>query len=151
MADLVSALVKASKAFADPIVSSYASGNRTYQVRITRPGDDPTYDRATGEFSNPDDVLVYEGPARIWPITGSAQVTAGDEVEDISQVHISIDDTALLPPRLEDLVTVLVDEASQAGHVADRQYTVADVQVGGHFSYGWHLTGSGVAPSRRTV
>ena len=148
--DMLSAMVQDSKGWADPLVESYTGGNRLYQVVITRPGAASSFDRASGVFTNPEDETVYEGRARIYPVSGSSVVTVGDEMSDLASVRISIDQVVEMPPRMEDLVTVVDDAAAQAGHLAERQFTVTDVEVGGFFTYGWTLTGVGVAPSRRT-
>lgn len=147
---LLSAMVAASKKVADPLVASYASGNRVYTVRLTRPGAPSTFDRATGAYTDIPDEVLYTGPGRIWPITGGASVTFEDERSDISSVRVSIDDYDGEPPRLDDVLEVLDTPQAQAAHLAGRVYEVSDVEVGGHYGYGWHLTGTGIAPSRRT-
>lgn len=148
--DLLSAMVGDAKAWADPQVESYTHGNRLYDVVIVRPVLLPNYDRATNTFDNPDDQPVYTGKARIYPVSGGPSVSVGEEVLDLASLRISIDAVVDAPPRMEDLVTVVDNAASQAGHLANRVFTVTDVEVGGFFPYGWTLTGHGIAPSRRT-
>ena len=149
--DLLSALVRGSKDWAQPIAASYASGNRVYAVRISRPVVLPTYDRDTGVFDNPEDSLVYDGPARIYPLSGGAQLSTGDEITEASSVTISIDSDVELVPRVDDLIEVVEDGQSTETHLAHRVFTVVDVAVGGHFAIGFTLTAVGAAPSRRSV
>lgn len=148
--DLLSAMVAASKKVADPIASAYASGNRAYRVKLERPGLLPTFDRDAGAFTNPEDAVLYTGPARIHESNGGSTMDIAGEEMTLTAVTISIDSYTGLGPRIDDLVTVLSNDASIATHLVDRVFTVTGVQVGGHFGIGYVLYTVGVAPSRRT-
>lgn len=149
MADLLSAMVGRSKDVAQPLAQAFASGNRPYRVRLERPGDRPSFDRETGTMTNPVDEVIYVGPARIFPVTGPLELEVGDERTTFSSARISIDNFAG-DPRVDDIVTVLDNPQGELGRLVGRQFTVLDVEVGGHFDIGWELTTQGVAPSRRT-
>lgn len=150
MADLLSAMIARSKQAADPIASSYASGNRPFHVRVTRPNVNPSYDRATQVFTNPPDQLVYDGPGRLTTASGPVEVSVGDEQTFFSTARLSIDAGGEIPRR-DDLVLVLSDGQSNATHLAGRVFTVQDVEVGGHFGIGYVMSVLGAAPSRSTV
>lgn len=150
MADLLSAMVAASKGYAQPIAQSYASGNRPYLVRLTRVGAASYFDRTTKVLVNPPDVTLYTGPARIFPVTGPVELELGDERQTFSSARISIDNYTGSEPRVDDLVEVLDNAQAQLGRLVGRVFTVNDVEAGGHFDIGWELTTTGVAPSRRT-
>lgn len=157
--DLLSALVQRSKQVADPIATAYASGNRPFHVRVSRPSVIATFDRDTGQLTNPADQVLYEGPARIWTVTGGVEMEIGDERTMFSSARASIDSTVrdaqgntvpVTIPRVDDLFEILPNGQSQATHLSGRAFTVTDIEVGGHYSTGYVLTLSGVAPSRRT-
>lgn len=152
MADLLSAIVRASKRLADPRALAFTSGNRPYTVKISRPGEVPTFNRATGVFNNPVDTLIYQGPARISPASEGAQTDFGGEQLTFTAVQISIDDVpAGSPsPRVDDLVEVLTDDLSTSTQIAGRIFTVTGVIVGGHFNIGFQLSATGAEPSRRS-
>lgn len=159
MADLLSALVQRSKQVADPLAQAYAAGNRPFTVRLTRPGTAGTFNRATRDFDNPADQLLYQGPARIWSAAGGVELEIGDERTSFTNARCSLNyfsaDTSPpeareLAPRVDDLLEVLDTPQGVATHLVRRVFTVGDVEVGGHFGTGWVLTLSGAAPSRRT-
>jgi hypothetical protein len=149
MPSLLTAIVAASKKVADPMAKSYASGNRILTVRISRPGAAPTFNRTTQRFTNPSDAEIYLGPARIRPATGGAQVEVAGEDTTYTSVAISIDGGGTAP-RIDDLVQVIDNAVSRGAHLADRVFTVVDVEVGGHFDIGYALRAVGAEPSRRT-
>lgn len=150
MADLLSALVRGSKNYAQPKAASYASGNRPYLVRLTRVGAAAFYDRDTSLLVNPVDTTLYTGPARIFPVTGPVEMEIGDERATLSSARISIDNYTGPEPRVDDLLEVLNNDQSQLARLVGRIFTITDVEVGGHFDIGWELTGTGIAPSRRS-
>ena len=149
MADLLSAMVKASKKVADPLAAAYASGNRPFTVRITRPTTVGSYDRKTNKFINDPDELIYQGPARIYAATGGLELEIGDERTTFTSARASIDGGGQ-PPRVDDLFAIVDTDQAQATHLVGRVFTVSDVEVGGHFGIGYRLSLSGAAPSRRT-
>lgn len=150
MTDLLSAMVGRSKEVAQPRAAAYASGNRAFQVRITRPHVLGTYDRDLRSFTNPADTVIYEGPARIFTATGGAELDVGDERTVFSVARATIDHYEGEPPRGDDLLEVLVTPQSSQTHIAGRVFSIGSVEVGGHFGIGYALALSGAAPSRRT-
>lgn len=142
-------MVRRSKAHADPRAASYASGNRAFEVRITRPAVLGTFNRATKAFSNPADQLIYRGPARIYTAVGGAELEVGDERTVFSTATASIDSYSGPPPQSDDLVEVLSTPQSTQTHLAGRVFSIGSVQAGGHFDIGYVLALSSVAASRR--
>lgn len=147
---LLSALVSRSKQVADPLAAAYASGNRPFTVRVTRPGPPSTFDRATGQMDNPADLEVYLGPARISTLSGPVELEIGDERTTMSSARISIDAGGELFPRVDDIVDVVETEQATQTHLVGRSFTVTDVEAGGHFGIGYVLSVMGIAPSRRS-
>lgn len=144
----MSALVQASKAYAEPMARAYAEGNRVYVVTVERPGGPATFDRATGAFVDPPDTVLYTGPARIFPATGGADLDIGDERTPFNAATITINLYDGTPPRVDDVVRVTSTPQSRATHLADRVFEVTGVDVGGHYGTGWTLQTLGAAPSR---
>lgn len=149
MADLLGAAVQASVRIGTQLVGRYAGANRTYVVRLWRPGADPTFDRTTGTWTNPPDTKLYEGPARIRPTAPGGVVDVGDEPVYFASAMISIDEYEGTQPRRNDLVEVVVDATSTGTRISGRWFKVEDVEVGGLLDYGPVLSCSGTAPSRR--
>lgn len=149
MSDLLSALVQRSKQVADPVAAAYASGNRPFRVRLTRPHVVATYSRDLRQFINPDDAPLYLGRARITTAAGGSEMEIGDERMTISAARASIDQYKGPMPRIDDLLEVLSTPQSTQTHLAGRVFKVDSVEVGGHFGIGYVLLLSGVAPSRR--
>lgn len=151
MADLLSALVQRSKQVADPIAQAYASGNRPYQVSLSRPGAPPTWDRNTNTMVNPIDEVLYTGPGRFPVGSGPVELEVGGERQTFTSVRCSINPYIGPRPRIDDLLTVLDTPQSQATQMVGRTFTVQGVEVGGHFAIGYQLTLMGVDPSRRNA
>lgn len=149
--DLLSALVARSKVVADPRAAAYASGNRPYLVRITRPAAQPTFNRNTNTYTDPADTVVYEGRARLYTISGGSEADIGDERVQFSSAQMSIDSRPGVLPRVDDLVVVLSNAQSISNQVVGREFTVNDVEIAGHFDVGILLTLTGAAPSRRNA
>lgn len=145
---LVSALIKASKAYADPIAAAYASGNRPYTVLITRAAAEPGFDRDTGQFQQSTRGEVYNGPARIYASPGGAELDIGDERTSFNSATITIDNTDGPQPRVGDQIRVQIDAQSEATHIAYHLFDVTGVEVGGHYGVGWTLQTLGVSPGR---
>lgn len=149
MPDLLSALVGRSKEVADPRAAAYASGNRAFEVRITRPAVLGTYDRDTRVFANPNDGLIYEGPARIYTAQGGAELDIGDERSVFAVARATIDHYDGPPPVADDLLYVITTPLSTQTHIADRTFSIGSVEVGGHFGIGYAFAISGVSKTRR--
>lgn len=156
---LLAALVQRSKQVADPVAQAYAAGNRPFTVRLMRPATAGTFDRATRDFVNAADQLLYQGPARIWTGGGGMELEIGDERTSFTSARCSLNyfdattspaEALELAPRVDDLLEVLDTPQGAATHLVGRSFTVGDVEVGGHFGTGWVLTLTGAAPSRRT-
>lgn len=154
MADLASAIVRSSRAYAQPIAAAYASGNRHFLVELRRPsGGKPFYDRDTGLLVNPEDPLLYRGPARIHLGGPDVEIEVVDEGTSMLSTVISIDPTdsedRAPSPRADDSVTIIDNADSQAAHLAGRVFEVTGVERGGHFDIGWRLHVLGAMPSRQ--
>lgn len=147
MTDLTSALVAASKSYAEPIASAYAAGNRAYHVRITRPGDPGVFDRNTGRWVGRTVDLVYDGPARIWVDGGTGLREEGDEQIPFNDIRLSINQGDRLP-RVDDDLHVVDDAQSEGTQLAGRDFEITGVEIGGHFATGVTLSATGAAPSR---
>lgn len=152
--DLGSALAAASRAFAVPIAKSYASGNRNFTVRLERPGAPATYDRDTGQWTDREMVLIYTGPARIFPSNEEMENVGDEERVPFNAVTATLDyftdanaPDPTLRPEADDLLTVVDDAVSQDAHLPNRAFEVTGVALGGYLSTGWTLSAVGAAPS----
>lgn len=146
---LLTAMVNASRAYAQPVAKAYASGNRPFTVELRRPGGaEPTYDRVTHQMTNPEDPLLYRGPGRIHLANPDTQIEIGEERTSFISTVISIDTYDGDPPQVDDTVTVVDDAESRATHMAGRVFEVTGVERGGHFDIGWRLNVTGAMPSR---
>lgn len=141
---LAAALSARARALAEPYAADYAQGNRAYYVVVTRPQHEPTFNRDTAVMEHAVAVPVYEGPARITPLTGSGQVDIGDEPEQWLRAEVSIPEQVARPPQVNDLVRVTAGPDAAALRVL----RVTGVTFGGHLDVGWRLACTGVAPSR---
>lgn len=153
--DLLSAMVQRSKQIADPRAAAYASGNRAYQVRLSRPGVLGSFDRVTGLWTNPPDTVLYEGPARIYAAHGGIELEIGDERTPFNAAQVTIDyfdpDNSPDPtkaPQTDDVLEVLDTPLSQATHLAGRSFEVTAVDVGGHYGTGWTMQVLGAGAHR---
>lgn len=149
MSDLLAAAVKASVRYGQRMVSQYAGANRTYVVKLWRPGADPTFDRTTGQWTNPPDDLLYNGPARVRPTGPGSVMDVGDEPVYFASAAISINEYDGTQPRRNDLVEIVSDAQSTGTRIAGRWFKVEDVEVGGLIDYGIGLSCTGVQPHRR--
>lgn len=117
-------------------VRTYARGNMRNTVRIDRSAD-PVFDQATGTLQAPDPVSIYDGPARIYSVTGPVQYSVGDEPQFYSSTNVSIpmlDDAgvAVTAPHVNDTVTVLAAPGNPG--MIGRTFQVQDVESGGQWS-----------------
>lgn len=151
MADLLSALVQRSKSASDPIAKAYTSGNRPYQVELTRPAGPITYNRDTQAMVNPADTTLYVGPGRFTTGSGPVELEVGGERQTFTSVRCSINSYDGARPRVDDMLRVLATPLATATELADRVFTVQSVEIGGHFDTGYVLTLLGIDPSRRNA
>lgn len=151
MADLLAAAVQRSVSYANVLAARFSGANRTYTVRLWRPGASPTFDRLSGQWTNPPDDLLYEGPARVRPTSHGGSVDVGDEPLYFASAAISLNEYTGTQPRRNDLVEIVSNAASSATRIAGRWFKVDDVEVGGLIDYGTVLSCTGVAPHRRNA
>jgi hypothetical protein len=114
----LTALVNRSVAMAQPRAQDYAEGNMQAVVRITRPAPND-FDRSTGTWTNPTDINVYEGPARIYEMNGGLTYALGEEAQYFSQSYVSVPLSAPLI-QVNDDVRVLIHPDSTL--VAERGF-----------------------------
>lgn len=77
----------------------------TATITITRPAGAGTWDPDTGDVTNPDPGVVYEGPARVQARTGPENPDAAGQITTIREYLVSVPD-ASAAPRQGDRVTV---------------------------------------------
>lgn len=165
MTDLVSAIARGSRVFAEPIAQAFASGNRTWLVELRRPSGQPDFNRDEGAFVKRTAETYYRGPARIFP---SAETTreVGDEDVPFNVARATVDfftpqvldeDDVVVSgnsahpdwqPRADDILVVMPDPQSAQDHLDDRVFEITGVNVGGYIATGWSLELVSAAPSR---
>lgn len=112
----------------------------TSTIRIFHPGN-PVFDSTTGMTGGGTPTNIYQGPARIFTMTGSP-APLGDQVVSMNQTVVSIPYNSPLP-RVDDVVEIQTnDDPALVG----RNYRIVDVEEGGIASPVRHLTVSGVQP-----
>lgn len=149
MGDLHRALVARSTALAQDLATDFAEGNRLYTVVITRAGSEPKFDRASGEWTvDTPAAQVYAGPARIQPVSTSETEVGGDEPAYYGLARVSINHDVTLAPRIDDVITVADTPYSLRTKLANRQFRITSVEVGGQIDIGFSFVASGIAPSR---
>lgn len=150
MSDLLAAIAARTQAAAQPRAERYADANRLFTVRIVRPATEPTFNRAAGAFVPKTQPVVFEGPARIRPVTPAQQVDLGDGPSYWSELQVIIGLGAALEPRVDDIVTITSTPPPGDSAVTGKIYRVSGVGEGGHMATGFTLSCSGVSPSRQT-
>lgn len=142
----LSAFARRSIALGQRKAFSYAQGNRTYQVLITRPVGPPGFSRAAGEPIPAETLTVYRGRARVTPFSPSQIIDLGDVQASFGAVRVSIpycDED----PRIDDEVKVLVNPMSQLARMAGKRFRVTGVTEGGAMTVGYSMDAVGVRPS----
>lgn len=117
-------------------VRSYARGNMRDTVRIHRSGKS-VFDEATGTLQAAEGVPIYEGPARVYSVTGPVSYSLGDEPQHFSSTFVSIpvigdDGQPVNAPQIFDVVVVVT--APGDPEMAGRTFTIQDVEAGGQWS-----------------
>ncbi|GAA4545656.1 DUF6093 family protein [Pseudonocardia xishanensis] len=82
--------------------------------RILRPGGDPVFDPATGEYTTPDEAVVYEGRCRVKqpgsayrdPDSGERELIVGELVVELPWAQASAND----PVRVDGTVVVTASD-----------------------------------------
>lgn len=149
MGDLHRALVARSTSLAQTLASDYAEGNRLYDVIITRAGSEPKFDRASGDWTvETPAAQVYAGPARFQPVSTQETEVGGDEPAYYGLARVSINHDVAIAPRIDDVITVTDTAFSQQTKLANRQFRITSVDVGGQIDTGFSFVASGIAPSR---
>lgn len=124
---------------------SYAQGNRTYQVLITRLGP-PEFNRAAGRQMPATPLAVYRGKARVTPLTPGQVIDLSDQVASFGSVRISIPYTDE-DPRIDDDVEVLVNPMSTLARMAGKHFRITGVTEGGAMTIGYLIDAVGIRPS----
>lgn len=148
MSDLLGAIARRTQALAAPRAQDYASSNRLFTVLIVRPGVEPAFNRTSMAFEPQPQTMVFEGPARIRPVTPSQEIDLGDGPTYWSATEISIDLGAALTPQIDDLVQITAAPPPAGSGVVGATYRVVGVAEGGHLATGFMLSCSSVSPSR---
>jgi hypothetical protein len=141
----LTALVNRSVAMAQPRAQDYAEGNMQAVVRITRPAPND-FDRSTGTWTNPTDINVYEGPARIYEMNGGLTYALGEEAQYFSQSYVSVPLSAPLIQVNDDVRVLIHPDSTLVG----RHYRVSGVDNGGLLAAVRRLTVVGAAPAPNT-
>lgn len=139
-------MVRRSVKLAQPIVQAYAEGNMTVQVLITRPTPD-IFDRDTGRTTKGVPATVYEGPARMYTVSGGASYNLGDEPQDFANSAVSVPLSAPRPRVEDDIEVTAHADATLVG----RHYRVTGVDSGGLIPAVHRCTVVGSEPAPRAT
>jgi hypothetical protein len=117
-------------------VRRFARGNMRDTIRVGRSGS-AVFDEQTGTLEAAAPIVIYEGPARVYAMSGPVSYNIGDEPQHFSQAYISIpvfDDqgVAVPAPQVEDLVVIIA--APGDPEVVGRTFQVQDVEAGGQWT-----------------
>lgn len=126
-------------------VQRYAEYNMTAGVRIMRMTD-VLFGSDTGVVEAQESELVYEGPARVYTISGPSTYNLGEEPQYFSGSYVTVPITADPVPMVDDVVEVLthLDPA-----VVGRRFRVMDVESGGQYPGYRRLQVTGVQSSKQ--
>ena len=122
----LTAMVRRSVRIAQPLAEAYAKGNMLTTVRITRDTPD-AFDRNAGRMTPGTPVLVYEGPARMYAVSGGTTYNLGDEPQEYGTSYVSVPIEASRP-QVQDTIRVL-DHTDAS--LVNRRYKVTGVDSGG--------------------
>lgn len=125
----------------------FAESNMIATVRVTRMGE-PVLDPATGALDASPQVLVYEGKARVYAVSGPMTYSLGEEPQYFSGSYVSIPLFRAVgesDPQVDDVVEVLADPDPL---VVGRMFRVVDVESGGQFPSARRMQVTGVQRSR---
>lgn len=147
MSGLLTAITRRSLAFGQRVASAQAEGAMNAHVKIRRPAKpvfDPTTNRlGSGIATEP----IYDGHARVSPVTGASAVSIGEEVLYYSTVFVTIPFSAPVRPRINDIVDVTVHLDPAA---VNRSFRVTEVEVGGVMPTSYRVQATGIAPAANT-
>jgi hypothetical protein len=104
-----------------------ATGNMTSTVRINRPSA-PVYDPVTHTAVATTGSVGYTGQAHVHPVSGGADVYAGDALTALMTVQVSIPWDATPVPREEDQVFIV---ACEDPSLVNKTLRIVDVLAGG--------------------
>lgn len=144
----MAALTKRSVDYAIPIAQATTEANMRSRVHITRTTESSgAFDRTTGRPAAPSSTDIYEGPARIFKVTGGGAYELGEEQQFPSQTYVAIPMSAPRP-QIKDEITVLEDDDDE---LVDRRFKIDDVEVGGMVPAERRMAVSGLEPAPNTV
>lgn len=139
---LLAALARKANRFAIPFAQQYAEGNMLATVLVTR-GGTAAFDPVTGKTTLQGAVTVYQGPGRVYTVSGGPQLATGDEPTYYSNTEVSI--PVLAPrPQIDDAVLVLTHPDPA---LAGRPFRVTDVAEGGQLPAVHRMSVTGIQPS----
>jgi hypothetical protein len=123
-------------ALVERYVRAYARGNMRDIVRVQRSGRSE-FDSATGTLQAGSPVTIYEGPARVYSVTGPVSYSLGDEPQHFSSTYVSIpvigdDGQPVNAPQVNDVLTIVT--APGDPEMAGRTFQIQDVEAGGQWS-----------------
>lgn len=147
--DLRAALQQRATAIAGARATEYVNGNRIYAVTLSRPQSlEPGFDRATGQQTGIQTLVVYTGAARVTPLRPSQVIDLGDAPAHWGAVRVSIA-VADLDPRIDDDLVIDDDEfgVARAARMIGKTFRVTGITEGGQMPIGYSLDCVGMQPS----
>lgn len=139
---MLAALSRKASKFAIPFAQQYAEGNMLATVLVTR-GGTPAFDPLTGVTSLRGATTVYQGPGRVYSVSGGSQLAVGDEPTYYSSTQVSIP-VAAARPQIDDAVLV---QSHPDPALAGRTFRVTDVAEGGQLPAVHTMSVTGIQPS----
>jgi hypothetical protein len=119
--------------YARNYVRSHATAHMYYTISIVRMLTG-VFDEATGGIVPAVGTEIYNGPARIWTVSGPQVISVGEDQMAFTATNISIPWDVDPVPHRDDIATVLTYEPHEGfGDPAllDRSFRILDVQLGG--------------------
>ena len=109
-------------------IRSHAEANLTHECVIQRVGE-ATFNRATSVYTAGETTELYEGPCRIWEITGGATLDVNAEQVITRQTKLSIPWNEGIGIRRDDEVKITA--APYDDSLVDRRFRILDIDQGG--------------------
>lgn len=120
-----------------PYARSYVRGHATahmyYTVQIVRMSQG-VFDESTGGITTAAKLVIYDGPARFWTVSGPQVIAVGEDQMAFVQTNMSIPWDSDPVPKRDDIATVTTyDPHPGYGDAAllGRSFRILDVQLGG--------------------
>lgn len=119
--------------YARNYVRGHATAHMYYTVRIVRMKQG-VFDEDTGGIATAINLEIYDGPARIWTVSGPQVIAVGEDQMSFTQTNMSIPWDSDPVPHRDDIATVSTyDPHPGYGDSAllGRSFRILDVQLGG--------------------